>query len=115
LADAGQLQQLFLNMVLNAETEMTRAHGKGNLLVKTERMDNAIRIPSKDDGPGIPKRNLDNVFEPFSTTRLVGEGTGLGLSAEPDKESGGRILGEGHELETTHNGDDALQQLHSED
>ncbi len=80
MADAAQVQQVFLNIVLNAETEMTRAHGKGNLLVKTERMDNAIRISFKDDGPGIPKENLDKIFEPFFTTREVGQGTGLGLS-----------------------------------
>jgi PAS domain S-box-containing protein len=79
-ADAGQLQQVFLNIVLNAEMEMKLARGKGNLTVKTERIDNTIRLSFKDDGPGIPKKNLDRLFDPFFTTRDPDKGTGLGLS-----------------------------------
>ncbi len=80
MADTGQLQQVFLNIILNAETEMKTAHGKGNLVVKTERVADTIRISFKDDGPGIAKENLEKVFDPFFTTREVGTGTGLGLS-----------------------------------
>ena len=80
IADGGQLQQMFLNLIINAETEMKLAHGKGNLSIKTEKVDNTIRISFKDDGPGIAKENLDKIFDPFFTTREVGEGTGLGLS-----------------------------------
>jgi len=80
LADSGQLQQVFLNIILNAETEMKLAHGQGALLVKTERIDNAIRVSFKDDGPGIAEENLNSIFDPFFTTRKIGEGTGLGLS-----------------------------------
>ncbi len=78
--DAGQLQQVFLNIILNAEIEMRLIHGKGNLTVKTERIDNTIRVSFKDDGPGIPKKNLDRIFDPFFTTRDPDKGTGLGLS-----------------------------------
>ena len=80
VADIGQLQQVFLNLVINAETEMRLAHGKGELSIKTEKTDNTIRVSFKDDGPGIAKNNLDKIFDPFFTTREVGEGTGLGLS-----------------------------------
>jgi CheY-like chemotaxis protein len=80
VADAGQLQQVFMNIVLNAETEMKLAHGGGTLLVKTECVDDTIRISFKDDGPGIPEENINRIFDPFFTTRKVGEGTGLGLS-----------------------------------
>ena len=80
VADAGQLQQVFLNIILNAEIEMTTAHGGGTLTVKTERIDDIIRISFKDDGPGIAKKNMERLFEPFFTTRGVGKGTGLGLS-----------------------------------
>ncbi|MFC1962768.1 nitrogen regulation protein NR(II), partial [Chloroflexota bacterium] len=52
-ADAGLLQQVFLNIILNAEMELKLAHGKGNLTVKTERIGNTIRASFKDDGPGI--------------------------------------------------------------
>jgi len=80
VVDAGQLQQVFLNIMINAEEEMNLAHGKGKLLVRTEAVDKTIRISFKDDGPGIAKENLDRIFDPFFTTREVGQGTGLGLS-----------------------------------
>jgi PAS domain S-box-containing protein len=80
IADAGQLQQVFLNLIVNAETEMKQAHDKGKLSVNTEQMDNIIRISFKDDGPGIMKKNMEKIFNPFFTTRKIGEGTGLGLS-----------------------------------
>ncbi|MFC1949615.1 PAS domain S-box protein [Chloroflexota bacterium] len=80
IADAGQLQQVFLNIVLNADTEMKNAHGGGSLLVRTEKIDDTIRVSFKDDGPGIAKENLDSIFDPFFTTRDVGQGAGLGLS-----------------------------------
>ena len=80
IVDAAQIQQVFLNIIMNAEIEMRKAHNGGNLIVKTERIDNIIRVSFKDDGPGIPKKNMDKLFTPFFTTRDVGEGTGLGLS-----------------------------------
>jgi len=80
VADPGQLQQVLLNLIVNAETEMKLARGKGKLLIKTEKVDNIIRISFKDNGPGIAKKNLDRIFDPFFTTREVGQGTGLGLS-----------------------------------
>lgn len=80
LADAGQIQQVFLNIVLNAEAEMKLSHGKGNLFIKTELVDNIIRVSFTDDGPGITRENMGKIFNPFFTTREVGEGTGLGLS-----------------------------------
>jgi PAS domain S-box-containing protein len=80
VADPGQLQQVFLNLVVNAETEMKLARGKGKLLIKTEKVDNTIRISFKDNGPGIAKKNLERIFDPFFTTREIGQGTGLGLS-----------------------------------
>jgi PAS domain S-box-containing protein len=79
-ADASQLQQVFLNIILNAEMEMKLAHGGGNLTVKTKRIDNTIQVSFGDDGPGILKKNLERLFNPFFTTREPGKGTGLGLS-----------------------------------
>lgn len=79
-ADAGQLQQVFLNIILNAEMEMRLAHGKGTLTVKTERINNTLRVSFKDDGLGIPKENMGRLFDPFFTTRDPNKGTGLGLS-----------------------------------
>jgi PAS domain S-box-containing protein len=80
IVDPGQLQQVFLNLIINAGTEMKLAHGRGKLSIKTEHINNTIRISFKDNGPGIAKKNLGKIFNPFFTTREVGRGTGLGLS-----------------------------------
>jgi PAS domain S-box-containing protein len=80
IADPGQLQQVFLNLIINAETEMKIIHGKGKLSIKTEKINNILRISFKDTGPGIARENLETIFDPFFTTREVGQGTGLGLS-----------------------------------
>jgi PAS domain S-box-containing protein len=96
VADAGQLQQVFLNLIVNAETEMKLARVSGKLLVKTQQINKTIRISFKDDGPGIAEQNLDRIFDPFFTTRQVGQGTGLGLSVCYGivSEHGGRIYAE---------------------
>ena len=80
MADAILLQQAFLNLIINAETEMKLAHGRGNLLVETSLESDTIRVSFSDDGPGIPEANIAHVFDPFFSTRGVGQGRGLGLS-----------------------------------
>lgn len=80
MADGSQLQQVFLNLIINAETEMKSAHGRGNLLIKTEMIEDTIQVSFTDDGPGIAEANLVHLFDPFFSTREVGKGTGLGLS-----------------------------------
>jgi len=80
LADPGQIQQVFLNIVLNAEAEMKLSHGKGRLFITTKLVDNTIKVSFTDDGTGITGENMSKIFDPFFTTREVGEGTGLGLS-----------------------------------
>jgi PAS domain S-box-containing protein len=96
IADAGQLQQVFLNLIVNAETEMKLARGSGKLTVKTQQVDDVLRISFKDDGPGIAEENLEKIFDPFFTTRQVGQGTGLGLSVCYGivSQHGGRIYAE---------------------
>jgi two-component system, NtrC family, sensor kinase len=104
IADAHQLQQVFLNVLTNAEQAMLEAHGKGCLLIrtKTNAPKTHIIIEINDDGPGIPESHLTRIFDPFFTTKEVGKGTGLGLSLSYGmiKEHGGNIyarsiLGEG--------------------
>jgi len=80
LADFNQIQQVFVNLVTNAEQAMTEAHGRGKLCIKTQKADEMILISFADDGPGIPEENLGSMFDPFFTTKDVGRGTGLGLS-----------------------------------
>jgi signal transduction histidine kinase len=93
MADAGQLQQVMHNIIRNAETEIRLARGEGALVVRTEALDRVIRVVFEDDGPGVPDENMERLFDPFFTTRDIGEGTGLGLSICHGivSEHGGRI------------------------
>ncbi len=96
MVDNFQLQQVFLNIVINAEHFMIEAHRRGNLTITTERVDGIIRTSFADDGPGIAKGNLGHLFDPFFTTKEVGKGTGLGLSICHGiiAEHGGKIYAE---------------------
>ncbi len=95
IADAHQLQQVFLNVLTNAEQAMLEAHGKGRLTIhtRTNPSKTHIIVEVKDDGPGIPEGYLTRIFDPFFTTKEVGKGTGLGLSLSYGmiKEHGGNI------------------------
>jgi PAS domain S-box-containing protein len=80
MMDHFQMQQVFLNIVVNAEFAMLEAHHKGKMIITTEKIDNIVKISFTDDGPGISEENLKRIFDPFFTTKEVGKGTGLGLS-----------------------------------
>lgn len=80
MADFYELQQVFLNMINNADQAMRMYAGRGILTVKSAFDEKVIRISFIDTGPGIPKKNLQKIFEPLFTTKKRGEGTGLGLS-----------------------------------
>ncbi len=80
MVDYFQMQQVFLNIIINAENAMLEAHGSGRLNITTETVNSSIRVSFADDGPGISEENLGHVFDPFFTTKEVGKGTGLGLS-----------------------------------
>jgi PAS domain S-box-containing protein len=79
-ADPFQMQQVFLNLVLNAEQAMIESQNRGSLTVSTAKVNDIIRISIADDGPGIPPEIINRIFDPFFTTKDVGKGTGLGLS-----------------------------------
>ena len=93
MTDAHQLQQVFLNLIVNSEHAMLEAHGKGKLTIRSHAVDGRIEIVFQDDGPGIPEDVLRRIFDPFFTTKAVGKGTGLGLSICQGiiAEHGGRI------------------------
>jgi signal transduction histidine kinase len=96
IANSFELQQVFVNIIINAEHFMTEAHGRGTLTITTERVGETIRVSLVDDGPGIAKENLGHLFDPFYTTKEVGKGTGLGLSISHGiiTSHGGRIYAE---------------------
>lgn len=75
--DAGQLRQVFDNIVKNAREAMPRG---GVLRVSTEEGATEFTVRFADSGAGIPEENLPKMFSPFFTTKKVGKGTGLGLS-----------------------------------
>jgi two-component system, NtrC family, sensor kinase len=75
-----EIQQVILNLILNAEQAMRTAHRGGTLTVTTDQVDETVTIEIQDDGPGVPPALAGRVFEPFFSTKEVGEGTGLGLS-----------------------------------
>jgi signal transduction histidine kinase len=77
-ADLQKLQQVFLNLIVNAE----QAIGDyGTITVSAKKMDNGyIRVDISDTGPGIDPEHLEQIFDPFFTTKEAGKGTGLGLS-----------------------------------
>jgi two-component system NtrC family sensor kinase len=80
MADPHQIQQVFVNIITNAEQAIVETSNTGNLWVKTRALDGMVRITFRDDGSGIAEEDLENVFDPFFTTKDVGRGTGLGLS-----------------------------------
>ena len=80
MVDYFQIQQVFLNIIVNAENAMAEAHNGGTLTINTERINHSIRVSFTDDGPGITRENMGRIFNPFFTTKEVGKGTGLGLS-----------------------------------
>jgi PAS domain S-box-containing protein len=80
MIDHFQMQQVFLNIIVNAEFAMMESHHRGKLTITTKKSDSFIKIAITDDGPGIAKENLKHIFDPFFTTKEVGKGTGLGLS-----------------------------------
>jgi two-component system, NtrC family, sensor kinase len=80
MVDYFQMQQVFLNIIINAEYFMAEAHNRGTLTITTKKQNGTVGISFADDGPGIPGKNLSRLFDPFFTTKEAGKGTGLGLS-----------------------------------
>lgn len=83
--DPGQIQQVLLNLTLNA-IQAIRSEGRGGMItvaadtLRDEGGRERVRLSISDDGPGVSADVQPHLFEPFFTTKAVGEGTGLGLS-----------------------------------
>jgi len=86
----GKLQQVFLNLFLNARDAMERG---GSLAISTSAHDGHVVVTVKDSGAGIARENLEKIFDPFFTTKGAKKGTGLGLSVSYGivREHGGNI------------------------
>ena len=100
MADAGRLEQVFVNLLLNARdaiedklaTEVMKKDSE-KIILTTSFDGDKIIVEVSDTGTGIPKDQLEKIFEPFFTTKSVGKGTGLGLSISYGiiKDCGGNI------------------------
>jgi len=94
-SDPHQIQQVLLNLIINAEQAMLSSHGRGTLIVRTwhDADRDAVILEVNDDGPGVPDDVQPRIFDPFFTTKEVGKGTGLGLTVAYAivQEHGGRI------------------------
>ncbi|WP_066553260.1 hybrid sensor histidine kinase/response regulator [Croceicoccus bisphenolivorans] len=82
LGDAAQLEQVFMNLLLNAEQAMREREMPGTIRISARPVAGqpALAIDVEDDGPGIPAEIGQRVFEPLFTTKRAGEGTGIGLA-----------------------------------
>src|SRR4030066_2110918 len=76
--DGDQIQQVFMNIIINAADAMSG--DGGTLTIKTNHKDGAAEVSFTDTGCGMTKENLSKLFAPFFTTKEIGKGTGLGLA-----------------------------------
>ena len=79
VVDPSQMQQVFLNMIINAAEAMEEG-GELTLDTRSNSTKNSIEISITDTGHGIPEEHFEKLFDPFFTTKEVGHGTGLGLA-----------------------------------
>jgi signal transduction histidine kinase len=89
MADRVQLQQVFMNLMLNA-IEAMRDEG-GELTVKSELQDGQLQFSVSDTGVGLPAEKMDQIFSAFFTTKPQGSGMGLAISRSIVESHGGRL------------------------
>ncbi len=80
MVNREEIQQILLNLFLNAEQAIAAAGVAGRLWVRTAAADAGVVIDVHDNGPGVPSALVGQIFEPFFSTKEIGQGTGLGLS-----------------------------------
>jgi two-component system NtrC family sensor kinase len=92
--DGGQMKQVFLNLISNAAQAMPEG---GTLRLRTARAGDEIAVSFTDTGEGIPRANLERIFDPFFSTRPSGTGLGLSVSLGIVQAHKGRITVETEE------------------
>jgi len=100
IGNAAKLQQVFMNLILNARDAMPQG---GRMEIATGTAEDAILISFRDTGSGIAPEHLAKIYDPFFTTKQIGKGTGLGLAVSYGiiRDHGGDILVESQQGEGT--------------
>jgi signal transduction histidine kinase/CheY-like chemotaxis protein len=80
LGDAGQLQQVLMNLIGNSRQAIDQRGKGGKIRIATHHSGGQVQLEISDDGPGIPPAIASRIFDPFFTTKPAGIGTGLGLA-----------------------------------
>ncbi|HEY2820961.1 MAG TPA: ATP-binding protein [Candidatus Acidoferrum sp.] len=80
LGDAGQLQQVLMNLIGNSRQAIEQRGKGGKIRISTRHAAGQVQLEISDDGPGIPPAIASRIFDPFFTTKAAGIGTGLGLA-----------------------------------
>jgi nitrogen-specific signal transduction histidine kinase/ActR/RegA family two-component response regulator len=82
LGDADQIEQVFINLIANADQAISSTGGDGRITIaaRFDKAANMVEIRVCDDGPGIPANIRSRVFDPLFTTKEIGKGTGIGLA-----------------------------------
>jgi len=89
MADRVQLQQVFMNLMLNAIEAMRDAGGE--LTVKSQLQNGQLQFSISDTGVGLPAEKMDQIFSAFFTTKPLGSGMGLAISRSIVESHGGRL------------------------
>jgi signal transduction histidine kinase len=95
MADRVQLQQVFMNLMLNGIDAMKETTGGGELTIKSEAGDAQLLISVSDTGMGLPPEQAEQIFKAFFTTKDKGTGMGLSISRSIIESHGGRLWATG--------------------
>jgi C4-dicarboxylate-specific signal transduction histidine kinase len=95
MGDRVQLQQVFMNLVLNGIDAMKDMDDKRELFIKSERWEDEALVTVRDTGSGLPTHHADQIFDAFFTTKLHGTGMGLSISRSIVESHGGRLWADG--------------------
>ena len=97
MGDIGQIEQVILNLLVNAEDAVRVAlGGTGEIVIRTTALNDRVRLEITDNGSGIQKQDMNRIFDPFFTTKdnsnsTGGVGLGLNICAEIVKDHGGEL------------------------
>jgi signal transduction histidine kinase len=89
MGDAGQVRQVLVNLLLNAQHASS---GAGEVVVSTGRAEDHLWCRVSDDGPGVPADKAEAIFKPFVTSKTRGTGLGLSISRRVVELHGGRLV-----------------------